>query len=96
MLRERLRIIIILRHYYLPNFLVPTLFSCFSLKKNLSYTVFRAIYKFCVDCIYIIQLEYIYKLYQNHKMTLRDAWQGPISIIYLIVDRMGGAARGCC
>ena len=28
-------------------------------------------------------------------MTLRDAWQGPISIIYLIVDRMGGAARGC-
>ena len=24
-------------------------------------------------------------------MTLRDAWQGPISIIYVIVDRMGGA-----
>ena len=34
--------------------------------------------------------------YLSHKMTLRDAWQGPISIIYLIVDRMGGAARGCC
>ena len=31
--------------------------------------------------------------YLSHKMTLRDAWQGPISIIYLIVDRMGGAAR---
>ena len=27
-------------------------------------------------------------------MALRDAWQGPISIIYLIVNRMGGAARG--
>ena len=24
----------------------------------------------------LVALEYIYKLYQNHKMTLRDAWQG--------------------
>ena len=41
-------------------------------------------------------IDYKHVPYQINEMTLRDAWQGPISIIYLIIDRMEGAARGCC
>ena len=44
----------------------------------------------------IIYIDYKHVPYQINEMTLRDAWQGPISIIYLIIDRMEGAARGCC
>ena len=66
--------------YPIPTFCDPAFFDLWPLNKS-----GRRVY-----------IDYKHVPYQINEMTLRDAWQGPISIIYLIVDRMGGAARGCC